>query len=90
MRLLKELNESADGHADTRSIEDLLSTDSGKEWIATFTIVIAHNLPKRVLDTLAEWLWSDTTHPSLVVVRSAGFLADFYVQYPEHSGQSVV
>jgi len=31
--------------------------------------------------------WEDDSYPLLVVVRSAGFLAEVYIQYHEHAGK---
>ncbi|KAF9043093.1 hypothetical protein BJ165DRAFT_1348611 [Panaeolus papilionaceus] len=83
VRLLCELNDGVDGKADKRSLEEVLDND--KEWLSDFTIVIAHNLEPKLLQRLSDYLWSDPTFPSLVVIRSAGFLAEFYIQYPEHT-----
>ena len=50
-------------------------------------LVIAHNLQADVLDTLSQLLWTDPVDPPLIAVRSAGFLADFYIQFHEHCGK---
>lgn len=81
--LLTELNESVDGKAVTKSLDELLQTEEGRQWIKEFTLVIAHNLPKDALDTLSSLLWDGLSNPPLIVVRSAGFLADFYIQFHE-------
>ncbi|KAI0794835.1 hypothetical protein C8Q75DRAFT_747634 [Abortiporus biennis] len=81
--LLKELNDSVDGEAVTKSVKELLSTDEGKKWIKGFSLVIAHNLKKGELEQLSNLLWEDLNDPPLIVVRSAGFLADFYIQFHE-------
>lgn len=86
VRLLAELNDSVEGHPDTRSIDAVLDTDPA--WIASFSIVVAHNLDNATLDRLAAFLWSDPARPPLVVVRSAGFLAEFFIQFHEHTSQS--
>ncbi|KAF9497006.1 hypothetical protein BDN71DRAFT_1388313 [Pleurotus eryngii] len=83
VRLLLELNDGVEGMADTRSLDEVLDTDP--EWIAGFTVVIAHNLDSKLLDRLATFLWSDDSHPCLFVIRSSGFLAEFYIQYHEHA-----
>ncbi|KAF8908198.1 hypothetical protein CPB84DRAFT_1767560 [Gymnopilus junonius] len=83
VRLLSELNDGVEGKADLRSLEEVLEKD--KEWLSEFTIVIAHNLEAALLDKLSGLLWEDQGFPSLVVVRSAGFLAEFYIQYHEHT-----
>ncbi|KAF8178494.1 hypothetical protein BJ912DRAFT_664925 [Pholiota molesta] len=83
VKLLGELNESVEGKADVRSLEEVLAND--KEWLSEFTIVIAHNLEAEPLEQLAALLWEDQSYPPLVVVRSAGFLAEFYIQYHEHT-----
>ena len=83
VRLLGELNESVEGKAEkSKSLDDVLDND----WLGSFTVVIVHNLEKKVLESLSAKLWQDPSHPPLVVVRSAGFLAEFYIQYHEHPG----
>ncbi|KAF8066907.1 hypothetical protein FPV67DRAFT_1496954 [Lyophyllum atratum] len=82
VRLLGELNESVVGIADTSNVEELLKTNPS--YFTSFTLVIAHNLEPRLADQLSTLLWSDDTFPPLVVVRSAGFLAEFFIQYHEH------
>ncbi|THH17970.1 hypothetical protein EUX98_g9034 [Antrodiella citrinella] len=81
--LLTELNDSVDGKASTKDIDELLRTDEGREWIKSFTLVIAHNLGKDTIETLSKLLWDGLANPPLLVVRSAGFLADFYIQFHE-------
>lgn len=83
-----ELNDGVEGKADIRSLEEVLAND--KEWLSDFTIVIAHNLEAVLLDQLASFLWEDSSNPPLVIVRSAGFLAEVYIQYHEHTGMHVV
>jgi amyloid beta precursor protein binding protein 1 len=80
--LLRELNDGVEGDADTRSIKAAIGD---KEWLKTFTIVIAHNLDKNLLDELAATLWEDIMSPHLIVIRSAGFLAEFYIQFHDHT-----
>ncbi|KAF7760205.1 hypothetical protein Agabi119p4_10881 [Agaricus bisporus var. burnettii] len=83
VRLLGELNDGVRGYADTRSVEDLLA--AGKSELFKYTLVIAHNLPQSQLETLSQLLWEDEDAPPLVVVRSAGFLAEFFIQQHEHT-----
>lgn len=85
VRLLAELNDGVEGHADSRSLTAVLDNDPA--WIASFTIVIAHNLDNPLLDRLSSFLWSDPSRPPLVVVRSAGFLAEFFIQFHEHTSE---
>jgi len=85
VRLLAELNDSVEGVADTRDLGYVLSAHP--EWITEFTIVIAHNLEKGLLDKLAELLWGNDRFPSLVMIRSAGFLAELYIQHHEHTSE---
>ncbi|KAI0788968.1 hypothetical protein BC629DRAFT_470320 [Irpex lacteus] len=82
--LLRELNESVEGVADTRDLKEVLESQEGREWVRGFSLVIAHNLEKETLEKLASLLWEEPTNPPLIVVRSAGFLADFYIQVHEH------
>ena len=84
--LLRELNDSVEGVADTRDLAALLDSEEGREWIRSFSLVIVHNLEEKTVARLAELLWQDPTNPPLMVVRSAGFLADFYIQLHEHCG----
>lgn len=83
VRLLGELNDGVEGKADLRSLEEVLEKD--KDWLTEFTIVIAHNLEAGLLERLSALLWEDESFPPLVVVRSAGFLAEFYIQFHEHA-----
>ncbi|KAH9912229.1 uncharacterized protein B0H18DRAFT_1055149 [Fomitopsis serialis] len=81
--LLRELNDSVEGEAVVKDVHDLLKTDEGRAFVSGFSLVIAHNLRKDTLDELAKLLWADLSNPSLLVVRSAGFLAEFFIQYHE-------
>ncbi|KIJ64100.1 hypothetical protein HYDPIDRAFT_91029 [Hydnomerulius pinastri MD-312] len=83
VRLLCELNDGVEGSADTRNLESLIESDP--EWLTSFTIVIAHNLDNVLLEKLSALLWKDPSHPPLLVVRSAGFLAEFFIQFHEHT-----
>ncbi|CAE6450337.1 unnamed protein product [Rhizoctonia solani] len=83
VRLLCELNESVEGKANTLNFEEVLEKDPA--YITSFTLVIAHNLADAPLQKLASLLWSNATHPPLVVVRTAGFSADFSIQLHEHA-----
>jgi amyloid beta precursor protein binding protein 1 len=101
VRLLAELNEGVDGKADARSFREIVlleaaagegeseseseENSSVKEWLGGYTIVIAHNLEKDLVERLAGVLWADESLPPLVVVRSAGFLAEFAIQFHEHT-----
>lgn len=51
---------------------------------------MAHNLPRKVVDKLATYLWSDRSLPSLIVVKTAGFLAEFFMQCHEHTGRLIL
>ncbi|EJF61494.1 hypothetical protein DICSQDRAFT_136405 [Dichomitus squalens LYAD-421 SS1] len=83
--LLRELNESVQGEAVIQDVKELLSTDQGKDWLRSFSIIIAHNLNNDVLAPLSTLLWANPNGPPLISVRSAGFLAEFHIQYHEHS-----
>ncbi|KAF8343663.1 hypothetical protein F5887DRAFT_1103541 [Amanita rubescens] len=86
VRLLSELNDNVDSKADTRDIRELLAAGkNAKEWLSQYTLVIVHNLEKDLLERLSTILWEDESLPSLVVVRSAGFLAEFSIQFHEHA-----
>ncbi|PIL27214.1 hypothetical protein GSI_10358 [Ganoderma sinense ZZ0214-1] len=82
--LLRELNESVQGEAVVKDLKLLLDTDQGRDWISSFSLVIAHNLNKDVLGQLSTLLWANSNGPPLISVRSAGFIAEFHIQYHEH------
>ncbi len=88
--LLRELNESVQGEAVVKDLKQLLDTDQGTDWILSFSLVIAHNLNKHVLDQLSTLLWANPNGPPLISVRSAGFLAEFHIQYHQHCGESIL
>ncbi|KAI9570929.1 hypothetical protein HD554DRAFT_2037120 [Boletus coccyginus] len=79
IRLLLELNDSIKGHADTRTLDTVLDTDT--VWLVSFSIVIALNLDSALLERLSSFL----SRPPLVVVCSTGFLAEFFIQFHEHT-----
>lgn len=88
VRLLSELNEDVDGKADTRNVREVLGAgENTKEWLRQYTIVIVHNLEKDLLERLSRILWEDESMPSLLVVRSTGFLAEFSIQSHEHTSK---
>jgi amyloid beta precursor protein binding protein 1 len=86
VRLLTELNDSVEGRADTSNLEDILQNNPS--YLTSFTLVITHNIHPVLLNRLSTLLWSDTSFPILVVVRSAGFLAEFFIQFHEHASES--
>jgi amyloid beta precursor protein binding protein 1 len=83
--LLCELNDSVEGRADSSNFEQQFHSDPS--FLASFSLVIAHNLRPAVLDKLSDFLWSDPTYPTLMILRSAGFLAEFFIQFHEHHGE---
>ena len=87
VRLLAELNDGVEGRARVADPADVLNDDPA--FFSAFSLVIAHNLRADALARLAALLWADPARAPLVVVRSAGFLAEFYVQYHEHDGARV-
>ena len=85
VRLLKELNDSVDARADTHNIAEVLATNPS--YFFEFSLIITHNLPSVHLTKLADILWEKrSTAPTLIPVRSAGFLAEFFVQFDTHEG----
>lgn len=82
---LRELNDGVQGVADTRDIKELLKAE--RDWLKSFDIIIAHNVHPNILNDLAALLWPDT---HLVVVNSAGFLAEFSIHYREHQSTCIV
>jgi amyloid beta precursor protein binding protein 1 len=85
---LRELNDGVEGISDTSNFERRFNADPS--FLAAYTIVIAHNLHPTLLDKVAEFLWTDPLLPTLIVVRSAGFLAEFFIQFHEHHGGSEI
>lgn len=83
--MLGELNDGVGGEAVKERVEDVLEKKS--EWIKGFTIVIAHNLEHNLLKKLSAILWEDEAGPPLVVVKSAGFLAEFFIQFHDHASE---
>ncbi|KAI0916687.1 hypothetical protein AcV5_003113 [Taiwanofungus camphoratus] len=82
--LLRELNDSVQGEVVLKDVKVLLTTEEGRDYVRSFSLVIAHNLQKDILDDLARLLWADPANPPLIAVRSAGFLAEFFIQFHEH------
>ncbi|KAI0029905.1 hypothetical protein K488DRAFT_55368 [Vararia minispora EC-137] len=80
--LLCELNDGVEGRADTRSVQEVLEQDPS--FFLSFTVIIAHNLASPVLNKLSALLWSNESAPALIVVRSSGFLSEFFIQFHEH------
>lgn len=83
---LRELNDGVEGIPDTSNFERRFNSDPS--FLAAYTVIIAHNLHPTLLDKVAEFLWTDSLLPTLIVLRSAGFLAEFFIQFHEHHGQS--
>jgi len=82
VRFLAELNDSVDARADTRDVADVLASDPS--YFSGFSLIIAHNLAPVLLTRLADLLWRSPSCVPLIPVRSAGFLADFFVQFHTH------
>ncbi|KAI0290928.1 hypothetical protein B0F90DRAFT_1782013 [Multifurca ochricompacta] len=82
VRLLSELNDNVDACADTRNIADVLASDPS--YFLGFSLIITHNLSPVLLTRLADLLWENPSSTPLIPVRSAGFLADFFVQFHTH------
>lgn len=85
VRLLGELNDGVEGVAVKESIEDVLAKKP--EWIKGFSLVIAHNLDSKVLENLSSLLWEEEAGPALIIVKSAGFLAEFFIQFHDHASK---
>ena len=82
VRLLAELNDGVDARADTRDVADVLASDPS--YFFSFSLIITHNLAPVLLTRLADFLWRSPSPPPLIPVRSAGFLADFFLQFHNH------
>ncbi|KAH9979784.1 hypothetical protein BJV74DRAFT_887926 [Russula compacta] len=82
VRLLTELNDSVDACADARDVADILASDPS--YFFGFSLIITHNLAPVLLTRLADLLWGSPSSAPLIPVRSAGFLADFFVQFHTH------
>jgi amyloid beta precursor protein binding protein 1 len=85
VRLLGELNDGVRGKAVKESVGEVLTKQA--DWVKGFTLVIAHNLENNLLEKLSTLLWEDEAGPPLAVVKSAGFLAEFFIQFRDHSGR---
>lgn len=85
VRLLAELNDGVKGEAVKESVQDVL--DKKPEWVKGFSLVVAHNLETELLERLSTLLWEDDAAPPLIVVKSAGFLAEFFIQFHDHTGK---
>lgn len=83
VRLLAELNDGVEGKADTSNLVEIL--ESNPTYLTSFSLVIAHNLEPKLLQKLSTLLWADPAFPVLVAVHSAGFLAEFSIQFHEHT-----
>jgi amyloid beta precursor protein binding protein 1 len=88
VRLLGELNDGVGGEAVKESVEDVLRKKP--EWVKGFSLVVSHNLEKRLLEKLSALLWEDEAGPPLVMVKSAGFLAEFFIQFHDHASGLVL
>ncbi len=86
VRLLAGLNDNVDAHADTRDIADILASDP--TYFLGFSLIVTHNLSPILLTRLAQLLWENPSAPPFIPVRSAGFIAEFYVQFHTHEGAS--
>jgi len=79
---LAELNDNVDACADTRDVADVLASDPS--YFLGFSLIITHNLTPVLLTRLADLLWRNPSSAPLIPVRSAGFLAEFFVQFHTH------
>jgi NEDD8-activating enzyme E1 regulatory subunit len=84
VRLLSELNDGVEGNGDTSRLEEV-----NPAYLTSFTLIIAHNFEASLLEPFSDLLWSNPSYPPLVVVRSAGFLAEFFIQFHEHPSQFI-
>lgn len=82
VRFLAELNDSVDARADNRDVADVLASD--QSYFFDFSLIITHNIAPVLLTRLANLLWGNPFSPPLIPVRSAGFLAEFFVQFHTH------
>ncbi|KDQ10726.1 hypothetical protein BOTBODRAFT_488758 [Botryobasidium botryosum FD-172 SS1] len=88
VKYLAELNDSVESVADTSTLANIILKDP--TYLASFTLVIAHNMSTLDLVPLSTLLWENAHNkpnpsPPLIVIRSAGFLAEFAVQFHEHT-----
>lgn len=66
--------------------------DKDPAFLREFTLVVAHNLPERELKALSTVLWGTDggiSSSPLIIIRSAGFLAEISIQFYEHTGKIV-
>jgi len=87
VRFLAELNDSVNAHADTRDVADVLASD--QSYFFGFSLIITHNIAPVLLTRLANLLWGTPSSPPLIPVRSAGFLAEFFVQFHTHESACI-
>ncbi|OCH83920.1 hypothetical protein OBBRIDRAFT_869275 [Obba rivulosa] len=83
-------NNGVDREAVLTDVKELLKTEDGCETMRSFSLAIAHNLDKDALDELIDLLWADSTNLPLIVVRSAAFLAEFFIQSYKHAARPLV
>lgn len=75
------------GFAIYQGLDKVLAEDPNS--LRDYTLVIAHNVPEAKLKHVSSLLWGDSSYPPLIIVRSAGFLAEFSIQLHEHTGSFV-
>ena len=79
---MAELNDNVDACTDTRDVVDVLASDPS--YFLGFSLIITHNLTPVLLARLADLLWRNPSSAPLIPVRSAGFLAEIFVQFHTH------
>ena len=63
--------------------------ENDPDYLNSFTLIIGHNLPPSQARSVSKLL-SSPNSPALIIVRSAGFLAEFFIQFHEHDSSSTI
>lgn len=69
-----------------KDIETVLTQDT--DFLLSFNVIIAHNLNPVIVSKISELLESSLAPPSFIIIRSAGFLAEFFIQFQEHASMN--
>jgi amyloid beta precursor protein binding protein 1 len=68
-----------------QDIEHILTHEP--DYFLSFNIIIAHNINPTLVSKLSALLEGTSPTVPLIVIRSAGFLAEFFTQFQEHASK---